>query len=275
MIWRGEGDPVILTEAMPKQDVLHFKAGGLPDRYNDGSYLRQNVRWHQEDSPYKAGLVLEMLRRARLDFTTCADVGCGAGRVASILAETFSDKKFSAFDLSQDAARFWDDNAVPNLTFSVRNICDVPGAFDLVLCLDVFEHVDDYIGFLRQLRTRGSKFIFNVPLDLSVGKLVSGGLRFVREEVGHLHYFNAYTAIETLKYAGYRIEHSFLSAAFKRTLPRNIRQAIMLVPRWLTSVLGDRLSALLTGGYSLVVLASNPEMRQEMARPGTVDIGLG
>jgi SAM-dependent methyltransferase len=186
-------------------------------------------------------------------------MGCGAGRVAAILAGTFSDRQFYGFDTSKDAARFWPGNAAANLTFSSQSMLDVTQTFDLVLCLDVFEHVDDYIGFLRRLRERGSKFIFNVPLDMSVAKLLTGGLRFVREEVGHLHYFNAYTAKETLAYAGYKIEDSFLSAMFRHTMPRNLRQAFMLAPRLLTSVLGDRLSAILTGGYSLVVLASAPE----------------
>ncbi len=231
----------------------------MPDRYSDGSYLKQNTNWHQEDSPYKAGLVMQMLQRMNLDFSNCADVGCGAGLVVSILAKTFRDEQFYGFDTSKDVAQFWTENATGNLAFSPQNIFDVQQTFDLVLCLDVFEHVDDYIGFLRQLRERGSRFILIIPLDMSVAKLLTGGLRFVREEVGHLHYFNIYTAIETLKYAGYKIEDSFLSPMFRRTMPRNIRQAIMLVPRLLTSVLGDRLSALLTGGYSLVVCASPTE----------------
>ena len=231
----------------------------MKDPYNDGTYLHHNQQWHQEDSPYKADLVMQMLRHAKQDFQTCADVGCGAGGVTSILAKTFSDKVFHGFDTSKDAARFWAAHAESNLTFSSQNIFDVQETFDLVLCLDVFEHVDDYIGFLRQLRKLGSSFVFNIPLDMSVAKLVTGGLRFVREEVGHLHYFNAYTAVETMTYAGYEIEHSCLSAMFRHTMPRNIRQVFMLAPRLLTSVLGDRLSAILTGGYSLVVLASAAE----------------
>lgn len=228
----------------------------MPDRYSDGSYLKQNTNWHQGDSPYKAGLVIQMLQRRGFDFKDCADVGCGAGLVTSILAKTLTDKQFYGFDMSKDAAQFWEENAARNLAFSSQDILDVRKTFDLVLCLDVFEHVDDYIGFLRQVRDRGSRFIFNVPLDMSVAKLLTGGLRFVREEVGHLHYFTAYTAMETLKYAGYEIEDSFLSAMFRRTMPRNIRQAMMLAPRLVTSLLGDKLAALLTGGHSLVIFAS-------------------
>lgn len=228
----------------------------MRDRYSDGSYLKQNSDWHQEDSPYKAELVMQMLQRRAIQFKDCADIGCGAGLVVSILAKTFTDRQFFGFDTSKDAAQFWKENATGNLTFSSQDILCAQQTFDLVLCLDVFEHVDDYIGFLRQLRERGSKCILNIPLDMSVAKLLTGGLRFVREEVGHLHYFSAYTALETLKYAGYKIEDAFLSAKFRRTMPRNIRQAVMLAPRLLTSLLGNRLSALLTGGYSLVVLAS-------------------
>jgi SAM-dependent methyltransferase len=231
----------------------------MSDRYSDGSYLKQNTDWHQEDSPYKAGLVIKMLERSDINFKRCADVGCGAGLVASLLAKKFGDKLFIGFDTSKDVGQFWPENEADNLTFSLQDIINVQDRFDLVLCLDVFEHVDDYIGFLRELRQRGSRFIFNVPLDMSVAKLLTGGLRYVREEVGHLHYFNTYTAIQTLIYTGYKIEHSFLSAMFRQTMPRNIRQAIMLAPRLLTSILGDKVAALLTGGYSLVVLASAAE----------------
>jgi SAM-dependent methyltransferase len=231
----------------------------MSDRYNNGSYLKQNTDWHQEDSPYKASLVIKMLEQSRLHFTNCADVGCGAGLVASLLAKRFHNKQFIGFDTSQDAARFWAKNEANNLTFSLQDIVAVKQRFDVILCLDVFEHVEDYIGFLKELRERGSKFIFNIPLDMSVAKLLTGGLRYVREEVGHLHYFSTYSAIETLRYAGYTIEHSFLSAMFRKTMPRNVRQAFMLAPRLLASVLGDHLAALLTGGYSLVVLASAAE----------------
>jgi hypothetical protein len=85
-------------------------------------------------------------------------------------------------------------------------------------------------------------------------KLLSGGLRYAREEVGHLHYFNEWSAKATLADCGYRIETARLSAAFLKVPPRNFRQALAVVPRILAHyLLGGRLACKLLGGYSLVV----------------------
>ena len=86
-----------------------------------------------------------------------------------------------------------------NLSFVVDDLVESPEQFDLVICLDVIEHVEDYFGFLRKLRGRGKYFVFNIPLDMNVMKLVTPGIRYAREEVGHLHYFNRYTALQALK----------------------------------------------------------------------------
>src|SRR5689334_16739157 len=126
----------------------------MSERYSNGSYLQQNTDWHQEDSPYKAGLVMKALDQSHVTFNTCADVGCSAGLITSILAKRFTDKQFIGFDTSKDVAPFWSKNEADNLRFSSTDIAHVRQRFDLVLCLDVFEHVDDYIGFLKAVRQR-------------------------------------------------------------------------------------------------------------------------
>jgi 2-polyprenyl-3-methyl-5-hydroxy-6-metoxy-1,4-benzoquinol methylase len=40
--------------------------------------------------------------------------------------------------------------------------------FDVVMAIDVFEHVEDYLGFIRRLRVKGEYKVFHIPLDLSV-----------------------------------------------------------------------------------------------------------
>jgi SAM-dependent methyltransferase len=228
----------------------------LGSMYSDGSYLESNKNWHQEDSPYKARMVLAAIARNRIQFATCADVGCGAGLVTELLAREFPGARFEGFDLSPDAEEFWKQRQpLSNLEFKTDDITNSGRRYDLVVCLDVFEHVEDYFGFLRRLRPTGKHFIFNIPLDMNVMKLLTPGIRFAREEVGHLHYFNRYTAVQTLKDTGYRVHDAYLSPAFRFTMPRNVRQAAILPIRLLSLILGKRFASTVLGGVSLVVTA--------------------
>lgn len=225
--------------------------------YSDGSYLELNKNWHQEDSPYKAKLVLAAISRSKITFASCADIGCGAGLVTELLAKQFPSSTFEGFELSNDATEFWKQRqSLDNLTFKIGNILDSERQFDLVVCLDVFEHVEDYFGFLRSLRAKGRSFVFNVPLDMNVMKILTPGIKFAREEVGHLHYFNRYTALRTIEDTGYRIRDSYLSSAFTSTMPRNSRQAAILPIRLLSLMFGKRFASTVFGGISLVVTAT-------------------
>lgn len=222
--------------------------------YDDGTYLKSNAGWHQEDSAYKAKLVIEML--GSLSAKSVLEAGCGAGEVIRELAGHFPDIQFHGYDISADAASFWPEKKSPNLSFSCSNLLESGKHADVVLCLDVFEHVDDYLGFLRRLKRHGSYFIFNVPMDMCVMKLLTRGLAYARSEVGHLHYFNEWSAKATLTDCGYDIEAAKLSAAFLKTPPRNFRQWLAVVPRVAAHfLLGSSLACKLLGGYSLVVRA--------------------
>ena len=223
--------------------------------YQNSEYLSKNRDWHQEDSPYKAGLVIRSLERSNIAFSKVVDWGCGAGEVTRILADKFPNADFKGIDVSKDVTQFWHNKKRNNLSFEHQT----NETFDLAICLDVFEHVDDYIGFIRDLRTRAKYLIFNVPLDMNVSKLLTSGLKIAREEVGHLHYFNYFTAISTIEYCGCTINDYFLSAAFTKTKPRNIRQLFLLLPRLSILLLGKRFASLTFGGISLVVCASTQE----------------
>lgn len=145
------------------------------------------------------------------------------------------------------------------MTFHRADYSNADVHFDLALCLDVFEHVDDFYAFLRRLRERSDYVIFNIPLDLCVLKAFGPGIARARRVVGHLHYFNEYTAAETLKDVGFEIVEQVLTTPLFSTLPRNPFQWVLAAPRMLSSLCGKRFSARMLGGYSLAVLArSNP-----------------
>lgn len=228
--------------------------GGLMNIYNDGTYLKINANWDQEHSPYKAKLIIELLND--ISAKSILEVGCGAGEIIKILSSHFPNIQFTGYDISMDAAKFWNGKESQNLSFHCCDILESEKQVDVVLCLDVFEHISDYIGFLERLKLHGSYFIFKVPMDMNVMKLMTRGLAYARSEVGHIHYFNEWSAKATLSDCGYEIEVAKLSPAFLNVPPGNYRQWLAVIPRILAHfLLGSRLACKLLGGYSLMVRA--------------------
>jgi hypothetical protein len=144
-----------------------------------------------------------------------------------------------------------------NLHFSVRDIrrdqCDA--FFDLLLVLDVFEHVEDYLGLVRDIRSKGKYKLFHIPLDLSVQAVMRrNGLLRRRDLFAHLHYFTKETALRTLTDVGYKLVDYFYT-------PRCIElgdllvQKIGRIPRQLCFAISQDITARVLGGYSLMVLA--------------------
>ena len=222
--------------------------------YRDGQYLKNNKTWHEEDSSYKAAFVRKIIEQNHLHPTSIADIGCGCGLVAEIIANGYPDAKVVGYDISPDAALFWSKRHAPNLSFKLEDYANSADNYDFATCLDVFEHVDNYLGFLRSIRRHSRYVVFNIPLDMCVMKLVTPGIRRARDLSGHLHYFNIYTARETLKDCGYQILDSFVSSPLFAKLPGNRFQWALMLPRIALSLVHKPLAATMLGGHSLVVL---------------------
>jgi SAM-dependent methyltransferase len=226
--------------------------------YKDETYFNNNKNWHQEDSPYKASFVQKSIKKNKISFNTCVDIGCGAGLVTEILAKNYPKSNFKGCDFSPDTKTFWDHRTkLDNLEFSNADITSEVEVYDLVICLDVFEHIQDYYSFLHNVKKIGQSFIINIPLDMNVMKVLTNGIKYARTQVGHLHYFSEYTALETLKDCGFTIKDSFLSTAFLSIPPRNIRQLAVLPFRLTTLALGKSIGSRIFGGQSLVVYAES------------------
>lgn len=220
------------------------------DRYISGEYLDHNPDWHESIGRWKYRQIAGFLEE--IHFETIIEVGCGSGAVLDGLAAAYPTASIVGYDLSPSLDAFW-ARRDERILFHRGDFFSTGETADLILLLDVFEHVEDYMAFLKDLSTRANYFIFHIPLDLFALACLTENFARKRKEVGHLHYFSMRSAIATLEDCGYEILGQRLTrpgSIVKTTYARFLR-----VPRALGHVLfGASRNARILGGYSLAVL---------------------
>jgi SAM-dependent methyltransferase len=222
--------------------------------YNDGSYLSKNPEWHEGHADWKASQVLSLLSERNLRPTSIVDMGCGTGGVLQVIAGSLTGMRLVGYDPSSQAIGLVERSDGVDLRVGTPE--DVHDHYDLLLSLDVFEHVEDYIGFLRSLRPIADWFMFHIPLDISAQSVVrERPLLAARSAVGHLHYFTRGTALASLETAGFEIACERL--LFPWDVPgRTAKTRIANIPRNLGRYIKPQMSARVLGGSTLLVLAS-------------------
>jgi cyclopropane fatty-acyl-phospholipid synthase-like methyltransferase len=228
------------------------------DVYASGEYLAKNPDWHVEESPWKATQIVRMLDRRGLKPRRIGEIGCGAGEVLVQLQSRLEPEcEFHGFDVSPQAIEMCLPKSNTKLKFTIGDGLDQPAlGFDLVLVLDVFEHLEDYFSFLRNIKDKGKLTMFHIPLDLSVQTVLRKyGLLKRRDLYYHLHYFTKDTAIRTLEELGYKVVDSTFTPR-NTDRPVNWMQKVLKLPRQIGFALSPEFTVRLLGGYSLLVLAS-------------------
>ncbi len=225
--------------------------------YINKEYLEKNPNWHVEDSYWKAGNILKIINKNKLSPNTIAEVGVGAGEI--LLQMQLKLPKYvslDGYDISPQAIKLCNQRENENLKCHLKDFLSEDTKFyDLVLAIDVFEHVDDYIGFIKNLKRKGINQIFHIPLDLSVQTVFRGTpLKVQRELVGHIHYFTKDTALETLRYAGCEVIDYFYTATAIELPPKTLKAKLANIPRKILFNFWPDFTVRLLGGYSLMVL---------------------
>ena len=175
--------------------------------YLSGEYLEKHPTWHVEDSSWKASHVLGAIMRNGLVPTTICEIGCGAGAILSELQNQLPEScTFTGYEFSPQAFALCAGRENESLHFSKDDgLAPDKPVVDLVLALDVMEHVDDYPQFLRSLRRHGRFAVLHVPLDLSLLSLLTGLPQRVRRSAGHLHYFTRQLVLDALAENGFEV----------------------------------------------------------------------
>ncbi len=225
--------------------------------YNDGTYFEQNPTWHEEDSQWKAKQIKKIIEKNALNPNKICEIGCGAGEILNQLSEQYEEKEFYGYEISPQAFELCKKKSKTNLTFLLQDLLDKNTEyFDIVMAIDIFEHVEDYFGFLRKLKEKAEYKIFHIPLDLSVQTVFrSSPIIKGRISVGHIHYFTKETALETIKDTGYEIIDYFYTAGSLELSKQGWKANLLKIPRKLAFMVNKDLTVRILGGYSLLVLA--------------------
>ncbi len=232
-------------------------ANKIQDIYTKGDYFAKNPTWHEDESPWKAKQIMRMVEKNNLQPNLICEVGCGAGEILNQLYIELPDYvSFTGYEISPQAFELSKQKTKERLKFYLEDFMQKSdNLFDLMLVIDVFEHVEDYFGFLRALRQKAKYKIFHIPLDISVLRvLLCKPILGRRRDVGHIHYFTKETALATLEDTGYEIVDYFYTAS---TLDIPAKSLIYSLGKWplrLASMLNKDMTVRILGGHSLMVL---------------------
>lgn len=224
----------------------------------DSDYLKINPTWHIEDSPWKATQIIRMIEEKKLKPATVVEIGCGAGEILNQLHDRLQDStiQYSGYEIAPDAYNFSLQRQKERLHFFHEDLLQKDEHFDLLLMIDVFEHVEDYFGFIKAAAKKAEYKIYHIPLDISAYAAIINNYKYIRTPGGHIHYYTKYTALATLTETGQEVLGWFYTKSSTELYRNKVNlfgRFINLIRRILFRINPD-FCVRLMGGYSLLVL---------------------
>ncbi|BDA70173.1 hypothetical protein CAL7716_043390 [Calothrix sp. PCC 7716] len=228
------------------------------DLYTQGKYLVSHPTWHLEDSPWKAKQVIKIINDNKIEINSVCEIGCGAGEILRQLYLNLPKNiNFTGYDISPQAIELCQGRRQDRLNFLLADLLqDKKVFFDIALCLDVFEHIPDYLDFLKIFKNKAKYKVFHIPLEISVSSAFRGNILLKSwQQNGHIHFFNKETALAALTDTGYKIIDYFYTPYYVEAANQSLKGNLMAFPRKFISGLNPDFAARLLGGYPLLVLA--------------------
>ncbi len=229
----------------------------MQNMYHNQQYLQNNPTWHSEDAAYKAQQVLRLLHSSKISYSFIIEVGCGSGEILKQLAQQLSSSiSFTGYDISQDAITIANTKNNTTVQFYCKDFTEENTTSDLLLIMDVVEHVENYFQFLKDIQPKSNYTIFHIPLDMCVWALFREDILIEsKNRVGHLHNFTEKFILKILEEIGFTVvQKIYTKPLYKRvTLKEHIIHTIRVISFWLS----PKLATKLLGGYSILLLTKN------------------
>lgn len=227
--------------------------------YLNGQYFSNNPDWDIADAGWKTDVITGLLKKNKLNPEDITEVGCGAGQnLVELEKKINSARKLTGYDISPQAIKLATEKASDKISFYNDDLAIKEDLHtNLLLIIDVVEHVDDYYGFLRKLKNKSDWFVFHIPLDLSCRTIMKPHVMLQqRQSVGHIHYYSKEMVVWALQDTGYEIIDWVYTKPVVDVEPAgSLKRLVKKILRNISFAINKDWSAKKWGGYSLMILA--------------------
>jgi ubiquinone/menaquinone biosynthesis C-methylase UbiE len=193
----------------------------MTDIYNDNSYLEKNPSLHTEDSKFKFQNIKRFLSSIEVknNRIKILDIGGGAGIIGKLVLEYFQESgivvSFHSLDLSTQMLKIQLKNNPQIKKIINCSINECPKSnYDLVLMIDVIEHIEGKEDSAKILNKLGKNIIYNIPIEINffdILKYLKSFFRYYKRQKkrwGHIHFFS-FTSSQSFLKRHYKIIDSY------------------------------------------------------------------
>jgi len=225
-------------------------------------YIKKNPTLHIEDAPIKFNEMKSEL--FKLDKSkSILDVGCGAGVLTKMIADFLKSEQVLGVDISEAMIKTANKlNTDKNIEYKSIDIYrfNTSSKYDVVICADTIEHVEDDVGFLKILSKFSDKIIIRVPMEDSIynsilKKLgISDELKKTEVQYGHVNHYSVKKFFELVKKANLKVSSYTL---FRINKPRTwwVNEIIRQISN-IVCLFSIDFGVKLGGGFLVVTLKS-------------------
>lgn len=229
----------------------------VKDIFITDEYLKYIPTLDIEDSAWKAEHNYLLIQKHELKPCKICEIGCGSGEILRQLQNRMPSMcLFTGYEISPQAYNLCHQRENEKLRFKLKDFTsDIDCTCDLILLIDLMEHLEDYFQFLRTFKEKSHHIILHIPLEMfALMVLYPPFLLGQRKKVGYLHYFFKDIAFQMLRDLGFEIIDYSYTAGY--ALPRDygFKDKLLKIPRWLFFPVSNDLTVRVFGGYSLLVL---------------------